>query len=88
MKALFTNLLFLTATLAIPVNVSESVVDLRYVRYRGLANPTTGNIQFLGIRYAEAPVGELRFAAPKKFDAPKGTVFEASEWVSNQDVNG
>lgn len=38
--------------------------------------------EFLGIRYAEAPVGELRFAAPKKYTAPKGTVFEASEWVS------
>ena len=37
--------------------------------------------EFLGIRYAEAPVGELRFAAPKKYQAPKGTVFEASEWV-------
>jgi len=40
--------------------------------------------EFLGIRYAEAPVGELRFAAPKKYEAPAGTVFEASEWVSNQ----
>ncbi|CAN9463568.1 unnamed protein product [Alternaria alternata] len=35
--------------------------------------------EFLGIRYAEAPVGELRFAAPKKYDAPAGTVFEASD---------
>jgi carboxylesterase type B len=38
-------------------------------------------IEFLGIRYAEAPVGELRFAAPKKYVAPAGTVFEASNWV-------
>lgn len=37
--------------------------------------------EFLGIRYAEAPVGELRFAAPKKFEASPDTVFEASEWV-------
>jgi hypothetical protein len=42
--------------------------------------------EFLGIRYAEAPVGELRFAAPKKYDAPVGTVFEASEWVSNHNI--
>ncbi|KAI5377849.1 hypothetical protein J4E82_003229 [Alternaria postmessia] len=42
--------------------------------------------EFLGIRYAEAPVGELRFAAPKKYDAPAGTVFEASEWVSNRNI--
>lgn len=40
--------------------------------------------EFLGIRYAEAPVGELRFAAPKKYVAAKGTVFEASEWVSTR----
>jgi hypothetical protein len=38
--------------------------------------------EFLGIRYAEAPVGELRFAAPKKYVAPVDTIFEASEWVS------
>lgn len=37
--------------------------------------------EFLGIRYAEAPVGELRFAAPKKYIAPAGTAFDASEWV-------
>ncbi|KAI1556105.1 PnbA Carboxylesterase type B [Pyrenophora tritici-repentis] len=39
--------------------------------------------EFLGIRYAEAPVGELRFAAPKKYHAPAGTVFEASNWSSD-----
>lgn len=38
--------------------------------------------EFLGIRYAEAPVGGLRFAAPKKYVAPEAVVFEASEWVS------
>ncbi|KAI8935860.1 hypothetical protein NX059_007377 [Plenodomus lindquistii] len=37
--------------------------------------------EFLGIRYAEAPVGDLRFVAPKKYEAPAGTVFDASEWV-------
>jgi hypothetical protein len=38
--------------------------------------------EFLGIRYAEAPVGQLRFAAPKKYVVPVETIFEASEWVS------
>jgi hypothetical protein len=42
----------------------------------------TSVTEFLGIRYAEAPVGGLRFAAPKKYVAPQNTVFEASEWVS------
>jgi hypothetical protein len=45
------------------------------------ASNKTSVTEFLGIRYAEAPVGELRFAAPKKYVAPQGTVFEASEWV-------
>lgn len=47
----------------------------------------TSVTEFLGIRYAEAPVGELRFAPPKKYIAPKGSVFEASEWVSNPEKN-
>jgi hypothetical protein len=47
------------------------------------ASNKTGVTEFLGIRYAEAPVGELRFAAPKKYVAPSGSVFEASEWVCN-----
>lgn len=45
------------------------------------ASNKTSVTEFLGIRYAEAPIGELRFAAPKKYVAPQGTVFEASEWV-------
>lgn len=45
------------------------------------ASNRTSVTEFLGIRYAESPVGELRFAAPKKYVAPAGTVFEASEWV-------
>lgn len=45
------------------------------------ASNKTSVTEFLGIRYAEAPVGELRFAAPKKYVAAQDTVFEASEWV-------
>jgi carboxylesterase type B len=45
------------------------------------ASNKTSVTEFLGIRYAEAPVGELRFAAPKKYVASRSTVFEASEWV-------
>jgi hypothetical protein len=45
------------------------------------ASNKTSVTEFLGIRYAEAPIGELRFAAPKRYVAPQGTVFEASEWV-------
>lgn len=37
--------------------------------------------EYLGIRYADAPIGELRFAAPRRFVAAENTVFEASQWV-------
>jgi hypothetical protein len=37
--------------------------------------------EFLGIKYGQAPIGELRFASPKRYIAPGGTVFEASNWV-------
>lgn len=48
------------------------------------ASNRTSVAEFLGIRYAAAPVGELRFAAPKRYVAPKGSVFEASEWVCSR----
>jgi hypothetical protein len=38
--------------------------------------------EFLGIKYGQAPTGELRFASPKRYIAPEGTVFEASNWVT------
>ena len=37
--------------------------------------------EFLGIKYGQAPIGELRFASPRRYIAPEGTVFEASNWV-------
>jgi carboxylesterase type B len=50
------------------------------------ASNKTHVTEFLGIRYAQAPIGELRFAAPKKYEAQPGSIFEASEWVSVQNV--
>lgn len=50
------------------------------------ASNNTSVTEFLGIRYAEAPVGELRFAAPKRYLAPEGLTFEASEWVRQLDL--
>ncbi|KAH9860601.1 hypothetical protein J1614_011932, partial [Plenodomus biglobosus] len=46
------------------------------------ASNRTRVAEFLGIRFAEAPVGELRFAAPKKYKAPAGTIFEASKYLT------
>jgi hypothetical protein len=38
------------------------IIDLGYAKYRGVALPN-GVSQWLGVRYAAAPVGNLRFAA-------------------------
>ncbi|KAJ7058688.1 Alpha/Beta hydrolase protein [Mycena amicta] len=61
---------FLSASLAallVQVTTASLVVDLGYARYRGavVSTATTGDVaNFLGIRYAAAPVGLLRFRAP------------------------
>lgn len=47
----------------------------------GHAAPNRSEVtEFLGIRYAEPPVGDLRFAPPKRYNAPAGTVHNASDW--------
>lgn len=48
----------------------------------GHAAPNRSEVtEFLGIRYAEPPVGDLRFAPPKRYNAPAGTVYNASDWA-------
>ncbi|KAF7335501.1 Carboxylic ester hydrolase [Mycena venus] len=41
------------------------VVDLGYSQYQGSVNATTKIATFLGIRFAAAPLGDLRFRAPQ-----------------------
>lgn len=48
----------------------------------GHAAPNRSEVsEFLGIRYAEPPVGDLRFAPPQRYRAPPGTVYNASSWA-------
>ncbi len=42
----------------------ELTVDLGYSKYQG-TNAENGVSQWWGIRYAQAPVGDLRFRAPR-----------------------
>ncbi|KAJ7115720.1 Alpha/Beta hydrolase protein [Mycena epipterygia] len=57
--------IFLTAALTLSAWAqSAPIVDLGYAQYQGTVSPS--NIShFLGIRYAAAPLGDLRFRAPQ-----------------------
>lgn len=39
--------------------------------------------EFLGIKYGQAPIGDLRFAPPQRYIAAPNTVYNASTWVSS-----
>lgn len=43
---------------------SDPTVDLGYAKYQGV-RPDNGVDRFLGMRYAAAPVGNLRFRDPE-----------------------
>ncbi|KAJ7163554.1 Alpha/Beta hydrolase protein [Mycena crocata] len=48
------------------INADASpIVDLGYARYQGTVDASTNFTTFLGIRYAAAPTGNLRFRAPQ-----------------------
>ncbi|KAF7343276.1 Carboxylic ester hydrolase [Mycena venus] len=44
--------------------MATPIVDLGYARYQGMVNTDTNVTTFLGIRYAAAPMNDLRFRAP------------------------
>ncbi|KAK0267187.1 hypothetical protein LTR35_016461 [Friedmanniomyces endolithicus] len=51
------------------------------------AQNRTKTFEFLGIKYGQAPVESLRFAAPIRYVAPAGTVYNASSWHANCPAN-
>jgi acetylcholinesterase len=63
------SVLLCLATTAVPKPLSTStsraqaVVDLGYSQYQG-TSLSSGVNQFLGMRYAAPPLGDLRFRAP------------------------
>ncbi|KAJ7216250.1 Alpha/Beta hydrolase protein [Mycena rebaudengoi] len=53
------------STLRAQASVPAPIVDLGYSQYQGSVNASCNITSFFGIRYAAAPVGDLRFSAPQ-----------------------
>lgn len=60
----------------------KTLVELDYAKYQGV-ELSSGISQWLGIRYAAPPVGDLRFAAPK--DPKKEDSIQVADQVSLED---
>lgn len=58
------------------VDNSSPVIDLGYAKYRGV-RLDAGVDQFLGMRFAQAPLGHLRFRAPQD-PTPEKDIQDAS----------
>jgi len=73
---MFRSLLFaLLPTLVFSVN---PLVKLDYTSYQGTSLPN-GISQWLGIRYAAPPLGNLRFSSPQ--DPPKNSSIQMADRV-------
>ncbi|KAJ7704485.1 Alpha/Beta hydrolase protein [Mycena rosella] len=65
LKALHASLIFLASLRAVhSATPNTPIVDLGYARYQGIFDADLNIASFLGIRYAAAPTGHLRFQAP------------------------
>lgn len=61
------TLLLTVGTSAVPASprTESPIINLGYAKYNGLRNETYGVDKYLGMRYAQAPLKELRFRAPR-----------------------
>lgn len=55
----------------------DTLVDLGYTKVQGAAQQN-GVTQWLGVRFAAPPVGDLRFAAPVDPPSTNGTTVDAT----------
>ncbi|KAH7138857.1 Alpha/Beta hydrolase protein [Dendryphion nanum] len=74
--------LFASAACLHARNNPAPVADLGYAKYRGLNDPSSGLNTFYGLRFAEAPVGPLRWKAPK----PISPTFNSSNTLIEQNA--
>ncbi|KAL6886228.1 Alpha/Beta hydrolase protein [Trichoderma longibrachiatum] len=58
---------------------SSPIVDLGYAKYRGIALLDAAVDTFLGIRYAQPPLSNLRFRAPQD-PSPESSIQDASKF--------
>ncbi|KAF8606945.1 alpha beta-hydrolase [Ceratobasidium sp. AG-I] len=61
------------------INSTGPIVKLPYARYQGIHNASTGLDVFLGVKYAKAPVGNLRWRAPKTPSLSNGIIQATSQ---------
>lgn len=65
------------------VRAVDTLVELDYAKYDGVANDETGVTNWLGMRFASAPVGDLRFAPPQDPKDEGDDVIDANEVCTN-----
>lgn len=65
------------------VRAVDTLVELDYAKYDGVANNETGVTNWLGMRFAAAPVDDLRFAPAQDPKDEGDDVIDANEVCSN-----
>jgi carboxylesterase type B len=70
--------LLVSVTLALSVTAVDPLVELDYTSYEGTAF-SGGLSQWLGVRFAAPPIGNLRFAAP--IDPPVNKTVQVADKV-------